>query len=240
MTEQYLKYLYDNNNKYVKFDGTNYKLNSRYKIGKIQINKDLTVLEQLNGSVQKIYIQNHDLNGAYNDDIVLVQVMFNPKGKTKGKVAEVLQRGLSEILCVVKDKDLYTVKENILIDCEYVNNKEGDIVIFQNSKIIKKLGTAQDPAVDEIISLYLYNELSRLEPYTTTIGEATSSKERVDLTSLDFCTIDPVGAKDFDDAVYFDQINSRLYVAIADVSAYIKKDSKLDKEAQKRAFSIYS
>ncbi|MEA3290074.1 MAG: ribonuclease R family protein [Campylobacterota bacterium] len=238
MIQSYLKELYKKENKNVQFNGTEYKLNSRYKIGKININNKLSTLDMLNQSSQKIFIENHDLNGAYEGDIALVQVMFNPKGKTKAKVIEVLDRGVSQILCMVKDKELYTIKENILIDCEDVRNKEGDVVIFQNGKIIQKLGTIYDPAIDEIISLSLYGEISRLDPYSTDIKKAKDDK-RTDLRDLDFCTIDPVGAKDFDDAVYFDEGSSTLYVAIADVSSYVQEGSSLDIEAQKRAFSIY-
>ncbi len=63
--------------------------------------------------------------------------------------------------------------------------------------------------------------------------------DRVDLRDLDFCTIDPVTAKDFDDAIYFDEKNYTLYVAIADVSAYVPFFSAIDKEAKKRGFTTY-
>ncbi len=62
---------------------------------------------------------------------------------------------------------------------------------------------------------------------------------RVDLTDLPFCTIDPVDAKDFDDAIYFDVDNHTLYVAIADVSEYVYAMGAIDKEAIERGFSIY-
>ena len=54
---------------------------------------------------------------------------------------------------------------------------------------------------------------------------------RRDLRSLNFVTIDGSNAKDFDDAVYAEELSDgfRLYVAIADVSAYVTKDSQLDK-----------
>ena len=50
---------------------------------------------------------------------------------------------------------------------------------------------------------------------------------------------DPLGAKDHDDAIYFDAESSILYVAIADVSYYVKEESPLDLEAKNRGFSIY-
>ena len=55
-------------------------------------------------------------------------------------------------------------------------------------------------------------------------------------------TIDPVDAKDFDDAISFKKIEENKYevgVHIADVSHYVKPGSKIDDEAQNRATSVY-
>ncbi len=65
---------------------------------------------------------------------------------------------------------------------------------------------------------------------------------RVDLRHLPFVTIDGEDAKDFDDAVYCEPIKQggwKLYVAIADVSHYVKPGTILDHEAQLRGNSIY-
>lgn len=65
---------------------------------------------------------------------------------------------------------------------------------------------------------------------------------RADLRDLPLITIDGEDAKDFDDAVYCEKKPKdgwRLIVAIADVSYYIKPNSALDKEANKRGTSVY-
>jgi len=68
-------------------------------------------------------------------------------------------------------------------------------------------------------------------------------KKRVDLRDLPFVTIDGEDARDFDDAVYVEKNKRtngwRLFVAIADVSHYVPVGSELDKEATKRATSVY-
>lgn len=66
-------------------------------------------------------------------------------------------------------------------------------------------------------------------------------QSRKDLRNLNFVTIDGSNAKDFDDAVFAEEESDGflLYVAIADVSEYVAKDSQLDKEAFSRATSVY-
>ena len=66
--------------------------------------------------------------------------------------------------------------------------------------------------------------------------------KREDFREVFTCTIDPKDAKDFDDALSIVQLpngNWQVGVHIADVSHYVKEGSIIDKEAQKRATSIY-
>lgn len=240
MKQENLKKVYDTQStEIVKFTNDAYTLNSKYKIGTISISNKIAILNPDNNSSQKIYIEFDKLNGAYRDDTVVVQVLFNPKGKTKAKVIQILNRTESSILCFVKDKNLFTIKEDILIDCDIVNNKDGDVVVFEDGKIASKFGNITDAKVDEPISLFLYNEYYRLlqEPKVTFTD--LNKENRQDLTHLEFCTIDPASAKDHDDAIYYDEESNEIYVAIADVSAYVKEGTDLDSDALRRSFSIY-
>ena len=238
MVEKYLDKLTSIKN-CIKTQNGQYRLNSRYKIGKIKLQSNFSLLEIKNSS-QKIFIESENLNGAYNNDIVVVQVIFNPKGKTKAKVIKVLEIGENQILGYKKDNKIYTIKENILLECDCIQYSDGDIVVVQNGIISECFGNIEEPKVDEKISLYLYNELFRLKPFDIPkIFNSKDSQKRVDLTHLAFSTIDPIGAKDYDDAIYFDEDTKELYVAIADVSAYVSQNSTIDIEAQKRSFSIY-
>jgi len=238
--QENLKKIYDEQStQIVKFTNETYSLNSKYKIGTISISSKIAILNLDNNSSQKIYIEFDKLNGAYRDDTVIVQVLFNPKGKTKAKVIQILNRNANSILCFVKDKNLFTIKENILIDCEIVDNRDGDVVVFDDGKISTKFGNIQDAKVDESISLFLFNEYYRSVQEPKVSHTDLVTENRRDLSHLEFCTIDPASAKDHDDAIYYDENTNEIYVAIADVSAYVKEGSDLDSDALQRAFSIY-
>ena len=66
--------------------------------------------------------------------------------------------------------------------------------------------------------------------------------DRADLRHVPFTTIDPESARDFDDAVAIERLphgGTRLWVAVADVSHYVREGTPIDEEARKRGCSIY-
>lgn len=71
---------------------------------------------------------------------------------------------------------------------------------------------------------------------------AADRVDREDLRHVDFATIDPETARDFDDAVAIEKLphgGTRLWVAVADVSHYVREGSPVDAEARRRGVSIY-
>lgn len=116
-------------------------------------------------------------------------------------------------------------------------------------KVIEILGNKDDPGTDilSIIRQYNLNEefpedvLEQAEQIPVVVEES-DIKTRRDLRHLNIVTIDGEDAKDLDDAVSIERLengNYRLGVHIADVSHYVKENSPLDKEAFKRATSVY-
>ena len=82
------------------------------------------------------------------------------------------------------------------------------------------------------------NEAAQLK---AEVSEA-DKQDRIDLRDMPFVTIDGEDARDFDDAVYCRKRTLggwRLYVAIADVSHYVRIGTALDAEAHRRATSVY-
>ncbi|WP_198304575.1 RNB domain-containing ribonuclease [Arcobacter vandammei] len=225
-------------------NGDFYEINSKYKIGTLKIEKNFAILEDLINPIKNIKLELEHLNGAFNGDLVLAKRVFNPRSKIKAKVIKVLDGKKAEILVYVKDNFFVTMKENIVLNAKVSKNyKENDVLIIDNKefKEIKFIGNLDEPKIDEFISLYIYEELYRDEK--PAIYEEADKNEkdenRVDLRDLPFCTIDPNSAKDHDDAIYFDEENSTLFVAIADVSHFVKENSELDILAFKKSSTIY-
>ena len=121
--------------------------------------------------------------------------------------------------------------------------------------VIEVVGNYMAPGMEIDVALRSYDiphvwpeavikEARKLKPEV----EEKDKEKRIDLRHLPFVTIDGEDARDFDDAVYCEKNGSnwrlfsggwKLYVAIADVSHYVKVDSALDAEAQVRGNSVY-
>ena len=226
----------------LKLDDETYELNSKYKVALVNVGKNLVILEDLISEHKNIKIEFDQLNGAYNGDLVLAKRVFNPRSKVKANIIEVLDGKKNDILVYIKDKSFHTVKENIKLENKGASiYEEGEVLLVDNKSIelIKSLGNIADPKIDELISLHLYNEVIRTQKPLEVDAKMNDENQRVDLTHLPFCTIDPNSAKDHDDAIYYDKDEETLYVAIADVSYFVKEGSALDKLAFLKSTSIY-
>lgn len=226
----------------IKNSDDTFELNSKYKVALVRVEKNLVVLEDLISEHKNIKIEFDDLNGAYDGDLVLAKRIFNPRSKTKAKIEKILDGKKNEVLVYIKDKSFYTVKENIKLENKNaLKYKEGEVLLVENKslELVKSLGNITDSKIDEEISLHLYHETYRLEKHLEVNALMNDTNQRVDLRDLFFCTIDPNGARDHDDAIYFDIKENILYVAIADVSYFVKEGSELDLLALKKSTSVY-
>jgi ribonuclease R len=115
--------------------------------------------------------------------------------------------------------------------------------------VLKVLGDPDDPrteiekilAVDDIDE-HFPPEVAQLGEQTPRQVQAEDRRDRTDLRALPFVTIDPETARDFDDAVALEQRPEggyRLWVAVADVSHYVRPGEPIDVEAEKRGCSVY-
>ncbi|WP_300378465.1 ribonuclease R [Henriciella sp.] len=105
------------------------------------------------------------------------------------------------------------------------------------------LGRIDDPRAASLLAIHGHD--IPVEFPNDVLNEVKSIKPldcpREDLTSLDLITIDPADARDHDDAIYAEKLEDgwKVIVAIADVAAYVRPGTALDREAQKRGNSTY-
>ncbi len=115
------------------------------------------------------------------------------------------------------------------------------------TQIHKILGDPRDLGVAEhaLLLAYGFNEQYPIEPVQESLGLKAHRDplgKRRDLRTEFVVTIDPVNARDHDDAVSLTRDGKGIYhlgVHIADVSRYVKPESAIDLEARHRAFSVY-
>ncbi len=115
--------------------------------------------------------------------------------------------------------------------------------------IVKVLGPRGQPGVDTLSIIHEFNLPGEFASDALADArdqaeqfDATLDPQRRDLTKETVITIDPVDARDFDDAISLTQIEGghwRLGVHIADVSHFVGEKSALDREAKDRATSVY-
>jgi ribonuclease R len=236
-----------------------WRLGSLYRAGRLYLGKDGRGYVEAEFKEQKdLLVEPDHLADAKHGDEVVVKRIIARRGRASGKVVAIIdkahlftiaythkdEQGNFSILNIRTGEPTHAVMEGMDLRAF----KLGTVlkVDIDSDEVIEVLGELSDARVDEKISLALYNrEDAFLQESITQALEVENvvTKEehpnRVDLTHLNFCTIDPVTAKDFDDAIYFDIKTHTLYVAIADVSHYVPYFTAIDKEAKKRGFTTY-
>jgi ribonuclease R len=234
-----------------------YKFHSKYRAGEIFLTQSGSAyLQSVGLHVRDLFIEAGDLLDAKNGDLVIVKRLLGKRGEPSAKVIEIVGHAtvysVAFILEQEKRKSLLDIKTlypaGTPLSAQELNAyASGDVVKIDNAtgEIIEVLGNLEDPAVDEKIVLAQYNKHDAFSEEVIKAAksfgavDASLYPERKDLRHMPFCTIDPVTAKDFDDAICWDEENFILYVAIADVSEYVKPFGTIDAEAMYRGFSIY-
>ena len=221
------------------------------------------------GSDAVIITERHSMH-ALTDDYVRVSIFAKRRGGAlEGEVVEIVRRKHDTFAGVLKVEKHYALllTESKIIPCdifiprEYLKGgKSGDKAVVKLldwpldsrnpvGKVVDILGKEGDNDAEMNAILVEYG-LPYVYPATV---EEAANKLPSDITELEIArredfrgittfTIDPVDAKDFDDALSIRTLPDGLLeigVHIADVSHYVTEGSVIDKEAFKRATSIY-
>ncbi len=236
-----------------------WKLGPLYRAGRLYLGNDgRGYVESEHKEQRDLLIEPDHLGEAKQGDVVVAKRIIARRGRAAGKVVAVIDKAhLFTIAYTHRDSegnfltlDIRTGEPTrvVMPGMDLKAFKLGTVfkVDIDTDEVLEVFGHLGDARVDERISLALFNrhdafpemcvdEALQIESEVTKAAHTN----RVDLTHLDFCTIDPVTAKDFDDAIYFDLEHTTLYVAIADVSHYVPFFSEIDKEAKRRGFTTY-
>ncbi len=234
-----------------------FRFHSKYRAGTISaIQNDSAYLQAIGLYTRDLLIESENLNDAKEGDLVIVMRLMGRRGTPQAKVVVIAGRAVSYSVGYISNREGHLSLLDIrtehpvgvpLTPEQLSAYREGDCLQIdnQNNTVAKLLGNLDDPKVDELIVLAQYNKHDEFTQEVLELAQSFESVDaskyphRKDLRDLPFCTIDPVTAKDYDDAIYYDAEKSILYVAIADVSEYVTPFGPIDAEAIYRGFSIY-
>ena len=216
---------------------------------------------------KEIVVSSTQKHKAFSGDLVSYYI-YPSRGRRKeeAKIIEIIERKTTTFVGTLKilNNTRFVIVSNRKANVDFYikndnsNAKNGDRVVIEfiewkdtkspRAKIINILGKPgeNETEIHTILSEYglpyhfdvqVEKELDKIEENISKVEET----KREDFRKKTTFTIDPKDAKDFDDAISFD-ITSEGYevgIHIADVSHYVKPNTKLDTEAYNRGISVY-
>ncbi len=215
------------------------------------------------------YLSWKEMRKCFDGDRAVVRgTGIDRRGRKEGQIVEIIERKTTQLVgrFYTEHDNVFVTPENQRIDREILI-KQGPLmpthgqyvlveIIEQPSRrtqpvgLVKEiLGDRQDAGMEVDVAVRTHDIPHEwppeVEEQVSRLSEKVTEKDkklRIDLRDTPFVTIDGEDARDFDDAVYCETKKSggwRLFVAIADVSHYVKVGTALDKEAFNRGTSVY-
>jgi ribonuclease R len=246
--------------------------NSGIQEGVISVNRHGIGFVALEGYDDDIRIPRKKMGVALPGDLVRIKVTgkTGPNNRLEGKVLEIRKRGNRLFVgtltrektgaCYIEPDEKSAQTSFFVLPENSLDAKHNEKVIFKlidwinprtlpEAHIIDRLGlkNTNDAAIlsilaeNQIVSTFPKEVDEYANKIATTIPK-DEYKRRMDLRNEVVFTIDPIDAKDFDDALSIAKLDSGNYylgVHIADVTHYVKPESVLDKEAHERGTSVY-
>jgi len=224
------------------------------------------------GSAEDIFVPSDSIGSAMDGDLVQVRLRSSRRSGSgqEGVVIEVIERARRQFSGSYDVRDGHsivhldgvTIGSPVMVgDVRGLPVEPGDKVVVElvrfpdgvhtgEGVILEVLGSSKNPAVDTLAVMHQFGLLeqfpdevidqAREQADAFTEGEITA--QRRDLTRVPTLTIDPIDARDFDDAISLSQNDKghwELMVHIADVSHFVPVGTPLDAEAKRRATSVY-
>ncbi len=239
--------------------------------GTLDIAKSGMGFVMVQGLENDILVFPNDFNTALKGDEVSIKItkIRQASGKKEGKVLEILKRKQVSFAGTmqVKERTAFFIPSSVFpmpdiyIPMNKLNGaKDNDRVLVQLTKwekasrkpegeVLKVFTPEQenDLAMQSIVAeagfaLSFSEEVIEFAKSLTDTIDAAEIAKRKDYRKVLTFTIDPVDAKDFDDAISYQILpnkNLEIGVHIADVSHFVQPNTAVDKEAYERATSVY-
>ena len=241
--------------------------NSHLLKGKLSVNKRGYGFVSVEGIMDDYFIEESNLNGALNNDIVIIEELKTTDKKTEARVVKVLRKGNDLVVgefqyrnnkpyfklddnklkidVIIDEKDLENLVpgHKLLVSLERELSKNKYL-----GKVLRIIGHKNDPGVDILSIAYKYqindtfndSIIEEVNNMPSKVMEE-DKKGRRDLTKEVIFTIDGDDTKDIDDAISIKKNGNNyiLGVHIADVSYYVREDTLTYKEAYDRGTSVY-
>jgi ribonuclease R len=202
-------------------------------------------------------------------DRLLVRFVKLESGDHEARLIKSLGAGGQRILGVIRKShrevrvepvDRRSKDTLLLTDPQAQELRDGDLVLAQAStaetrygpkrgKLLEVIGREDEPRSASLLAIYAHSIPTGFSPAAEAEAEAAQPPTlagREDLRAVPFITIDPADARDHDDAVYAEPDDDAknpggwiVWVAIADVAAYVRPNSALDETAREKANSVY-
>ncbi len=239
------------------------------KLGTVRIQARGHAFMNCEDGSEDVFIAPSELLGALHGDRVAATVRRGDRG-FEGTVVAVLQRGVKYVAGLLSQDQrgglVITPNDARLPQrVNVVGRVPGDAVpgiavvaeierYFEDGRppeahVVRVLGVEGSAEV-EVAKIKLREGIREEFPdevlaEARAFGDRVSARDkrdREDLRDLDLVTIDPITARDHDDAIFIERLKHggyRVVVAIADVSHYVREGTALDEEALARSFSVY-
>jgi ribonuclease R len=249
-------------------DTENQKPAPRVVTGRIKVHPDGYGFVVPEDGSEDVHINRRSRATAMDSDRVEVEWWVGPRG-LEGRVTSVLERGRGKITGQIVaaghtlrfQPDDPRITEPVVLRGGGTPPRAGMAVVAEIAAyptqpdaplevtLLKVLGPPEDPLteVEKVLACgdiadEFSSEVAQAADQMPRKVEDADRRDRADLRDVPFMTIDPETARDFDDAVALQSLPGgihRLWVAVADVSHYLREGTALDKEAQSRGCSLY-
>ena len=202
-------------------------------------------------------------------DRLLVRFVKLENGEHEARVIKSLGAGAQRVLGVIRKArrevrvepvDRRSKDVLLLTDPQAQELRDGDLVLAQataaetrfgprRGKLLEVIGREDEPRAASLLAIHAHGIPTGFSAAAEAEAEAAQPPTlagREDLRDVPFITIDPADARDHDDAVYAEPDTDPknpggwiVWVAIADVAAYVRANSALDETAREKANSVY-